>query len=125
MLRSENLRQRQEMHDVVRITLLILAAMILTACATARPKIDKEAVDDFVSVRGLEEVDKIRTDTSEGYYELNDYYGSLGHPTYRWTVNENAPLHRLDKGVSESTVSLLTSGGVSQLCAAPFDPKNP
>ena len=55
-------------------TLLFVAMLTLVACVTARPKIDKEAVDDFVSVRGLEEVDRIRTDTSEGYYELNEYY---------------------------------------------------
>jgi hypothetical protein len=44
------------------------------ACATARPQVDKEAVDDFVSVRALEEVDKIRTDSSDSYHELNEYY---------------------------------------------------
>lgn len=55
-------------------TLLFAAMLALVACATARPQIDKEAVDDFVSVRGLEEVDKIRTDTAQGYYELNEYY---------------------------------------------------
>ena len=59
---------------MVRNTVMLLAAMVLAACATARPEIDKEAIDDFVSVRGLEEVDSIRTDTSDGYYELNNYY---------------------------------------------------
>jgi D-proline reductase (dithiol) PrdB len=52
---------------------------------------------------------------------LNEYYGSLGHPPYRWTVNEDAPLHRPDKPLSACTVSLLTSGGVSQRASAPFD----
>ena len=58
----------------MRNSLALLAMLTLVACATARPQIDKEAVDDFVSVRGLEEVDKIRTDTAQGYYELNAYY---------------------------------------------------
>ena len=53
---------------------------------------------------------------------LNDYYGSMGHPPYRWTINETAPLHHLDKPLSECTVSLLTSGGVSQCAMPAFNP---
>ena len=53
---------------------------------------------------------------------LNDYYGSMGHPPYRWTINETAPLHRLDKPLSACTVSLLTSGGVSQCAMPAFNP---
>ena len=53
---------------------------------------------------------------------LNDYYGAAGHPPYQWTINESAPLHRLSKPLAESTVTLLTSGGIS-LCNMPgFDP---
>lgn len=59
---------------MMRITCLLAMALFLAACVTARPQIDKEAVEDFVSVRGLEQVDRIRTDTSEGYYELNEYF---------------------------------------------------
>ncbi len=54
---------------------------------------------------------------------LNDYYGAMGNPPYRWTVNETAPLHRLDKPLSECRVSLLTSGGVSQCAMPAFDPE--
>ena len=53
---------------------------------------------------------------------LNDYYGSLGHPAYRWTIHDEAPLHRLDRDLSACTVSLLTSGGVSQCAMPAFDP---
>ena len=53
---------------------------------------------------------------------LNDNYGSMGHPAYRWTINEEAPLHRLDRPLSECTVSLLTSGGLSQCAMPAFDP---
>lgn len=53
---------------------------------------------------------------------LNEYYGAMGNPPYRWTVNETAPLHRLDKPLSECRVSLLTSGGVSQCAMPAFDP---
>jgi hypothetical protein len=58
----------------MRIVLLFAATWILVACATARPQVDKEAVEDFVSVRALEEVDRIRSDSSDSYYELNAYY---------------------------------------------------
>lgn len=58
---------------MVRNALLLVAALAVMGCATARPEIDKEAVDDFVSVRGLEELDKIRTDQSAGFYELSEY----------------------------------------------------
>jgi len=53
---------------------------------------------------------------------LNDYYGSMGNPPYRWTINESAPLHRLSKPLTECTVSLLTSGGVSQCAMPAFNP---
>ena len=53
---------------------------------------------------------------------LNEYYGSMGNPPYRWSINETAPLHRLSKPLNECTVSLLTSGGVSQCAMPAFDP---
>ncbi|MEQ8861652.1 MAG: glycine/sarcosine/betaine reductase selenoprotein B family protein [Pseudomonadales bacterium] len=54
---------------------------------------------------------------------LNEYYRSQGNPAYRWTINDTAPLHRPDKPLSECTVSLLTSGGVSRRCELPFNPE--
>ena len=53
---------------------------------------------------------------------LNNYYRSMGNPPYRWTVNESAPLHQLNKSLKASTVSLLTSGGVSQCAMPAFNP---
>lgn len=53
---------------------------------------------------------------------LNDYYTSMGNSAYRWTVNESAPLHRVDKPLNECTISLLTSGGVSQCSMPAFNP---
>jgi D-proline reductase (dithiol) PrdB len=53
---------------------------------------------------------------------LARYYGAMGHPPYQWTINETAPLHRLEKPLRECRVTMLTSGGIS-LCSAPgFDP---
>ena len=53
---------------------------------------------------------------------LNEHYGGMGFPPYQWTVNDTAPLTRPGKPLAESTVTLLTSGGISH-CAMPgFDP---
>jgi D-proline reductase (dithiol) PrdB len=53
---------------------------------------------------------------------LSDYYGAMGHPPYRWTINDTAPLLPLPRPVNECRVTMLTSGGISQ-CALPgFDP---
>ena len=54
---------------------------------------------------------------------LNEHYGSLGFPPYKWTINETAPLHRPQKPLRESTVSILVSGGVSQCSMPAFDPQ--
>ena len=53
---------------------------------------------------------------------LNDYYRGLGNPPYRWSENSDAPLHRLDKPLSECTISMLVSGGVSKVSSPPFNP---
>jgi len=53
---------------------------------------------------------------------LNEHYRSQGNPPYRWTVNDSAPLHQLSKPLSECTVSVLTSGGVSQCAMPAFNP---
>ena len=54
--------------------------------------------------------------------ELIAHYGSLGFSEYKWTVNDTAPLHRLEKPLSECVVSILVSGGVSQCSMPGFDP---
>lgn len=53
---------------------------------------------------------------------LNEFYSSQGFVPYRWTVNESAPLQRLAKPLSECTVALLVSGGISHCAAPAFDP---
>lgn len=53
---------------------------------------------------------------------LNARYAAQGFPPYAWTVNETSPLTSLTKPVSESRVTLLTSGGVSRACDAAWDP---
>ena len=53
---------------------------------------------------------------------LNAHYKAQGFPPYRWAVNEDAPFTRLAKPLSQSTIMLLTSGGVSHRDAKPFNP---
>ena len=53
---------------------------------------------------------------------LNEHYGSMGFPSYDWTINDSAPLTRASKPLSECRVSLLTSGGVSHCAMPAFDP---
>ena len=53
---------------------------------------------------------------------LASYYGSMGHPAYRWTVNEDAPFTRLTKPINECRVTLLTSGGMSMCSMPAWDP---
>jgi len=57
------------------MTVLLLMTVSLTACAAqSGPEPEREAVQDFVAVRNLEEVDKINTDTSDSWQELNAHY---------------------------------------------------
>ena len=53
---------------------------------------------------------------------LNRHYGSLGFPPYQWTINETAPLARLQKALDQCRVTLLTSGGVSHCTMPNFNP---
>lgn len=53
---------------------------------------------------------------------LNRHYGAQGHPSYEWTINTTVTSHQLTKPLNECTVSLLTSGGVSQCSMPAFNP---
>ncbi len=52
---------------------------------------------------------------------LNEKYGSMGFPPYKWSVNETAPWTPLAKPLSDCTIALLVSGGISHCAATPFD----
>lgn len=54
--------------------------------------------------------------------ELNKHYGSMGFPAYEWTENETAPITRAGKPISESRVTMLTSGGISHCTMPGFNP---
>ncbi len=54
--------------------------------------------------------------------ELNKHYGSMGFPAYEWTLNETAPIIRPGKPISESRVTMLTSGGISHCTMPGFNP---
>ncbi len=53
---------------------------------------------------------------------LNEFYRTQGFPPYQWTINQSAPLTPMRKALSECTIAMLTSGGVSRCDTAPFNP---
>lgn len=53
---------------------LMIALVAMSACATTQPEVDKASVEDFIAVRELPQLDRIRTDSTDGWYELNNYY---------------------------------------------------
>jgi D-proline reductase (dithiol) PrdB len=56
------------------------------------------------------------------YIDLIDRtYQAKGYPQYAWSRNEDAPLTALRKHLRQSTVGLLTSGGISYKTAEPFE----
>ena len=59
----------------MRGLLLLLLGTVLSACAgTREPPPDVVAVEDFIEVTGLEELDRIRTDRMSDFDELNPRY---------------------------------------------------
>lgn len=52
---------------------------------------------------------------------LNEKYGAMGFPPYKWSVHDDAPWTPLTKPLSECTVAMLVSGGISHCSAVPFD----
>ena len=53
------------------------AAMLVSGCATqerAATQDEEQAIRDYILVRGLEEVDRIRSSNSDSWDELDDYF---------------------------------------------------
>lgn len=53
---------------------------------------------------------------------LNEKYGAMGFPPYKWSEHDDAPWTPLTEPLSECTVAMLVSGGISHRSAMPFDP---
>ncbi|MDD9904454.1 MAG: glycine/sarcosine/betaine reductase selenoprotein B family protein [Rhodospirillaceae bacterium] len=53
---------------------------------------------------------------------LNEKYGAMGFPPYKWSVHDSAPWTPLTKPLANCTVAMLVSGGISHCSAVPFDP---
>lgn len=53
---------------------------------------------------------------------LADFYGAQGHPPYRWSVHDDAPLTPLKKPLRACRVTILTSGGISTCTAPAWNP---
>lgn len=53
---------------------------------------------------------------------LNEKYGAMGFPPYKWSQYDDAPWTPLAIPLADCTVGMLVSGGISHCSAAPFDP---
>ncbi len=54
-----------------------VAAMLLPGCATQERAVtqdEEQAIRDYILVRGLEEVDRIRSSNSDSWDELDEYF---------------------------------------------------
>ena len=61
----------------MRINLLLTTLLGISACAIQHPYFDRQEVEDFISVRGLEEIEYIVTSTNsftDVSRQLNDYH---------------------------------------------------
>ena len=58
----------------IALMIALIALVAMSACATTQPEVDKASVEDFIAVRELPQLDRIRTDSTDGWYELNEYY---------------------------------------------------
>ena len=64
-------------HAGIKMVAGLFAAIVLSSCAAtdATPGNDKEqAIRDFVAVRQLAEIDRIRTDRNDSYQELDPHF---------------------------------------------------
>ena len=53
---------------------------------------------------------------------LNEKYGAMGFPPYKWSVHDTAPWTPMNKDLTDCTVAMLVSGGISHSSAIPFNP---
>ncbi len=57
--------------------ILTAAAMLLSGCATQERAVtqdEEQAIRDYILVRGLEEVDRMRSSRSDSWDELNEFF---------------------------------------------------
>ncbi len=62
-------------------TALLIAALLLSACATGYNPQEVEAVRDYIAANDLQEVDRIRRNDNLSYTYINDYFVTM--PTRR------------------------------------------
>ena len=53
---------------------------------------------------------------------LNEKYGAVGFPPYKWSVHDTAPWLPMNKDLTDCAVAMLVSGGISHSSAIPFNP---
>lgn len=62
------------MRSTTLLILILILSLLMTACATTRPSLDRQAIEDFIKVRQLQAVDSIRTESGDSFTDLNDWY---------------------------------------------------
>ena len=78
---------------------LTVAAMLLSGCATQERAVtqdEEQAIRDYILVRGLEEVDRMRSSNSDGWDELDEYFIIYDTRRNKYLVEFNRACYELN-----------------------------
>ncbi len=76
------------------------AAMLLSGCATQEKAVtqdEEQAIRDYILVRGLEEVDRMRSSNSDSWDELDEYFIIYDTRRNTYLVEFNRACHELNE----------------------------
>ncbi len=76
------------------------AAMLVSGCATQERAVtqdEEQAIRDYILVRGLEEVDRIRSSNSDSWDELDDYFIIYDTRRSAYLVEFNRACYKLNE----------------------------
>ena len=79
---------------------LTAAAMLLSGCATQEKAVtqdEEQAIRDYILVRGLEEVDRMRSSNSDSWDELDEYFIIYDTRRNTYLVEFNRACHELNE----------------------------
>ncbi len=79
---------------------LTAAAMLLSGCATQEKAVtqdEEQAIRDYILVRGLEEVDRMRSSNSDSWDELDEHFVIYDTRRNTYLVEFNRACHELNE----------------------------
>ncbi len=79
---------------------LTAAAMLVSGCATQERAVtqdEEQAIRDYILVRGLEEVDRMRSSNSDSWDELDEYFIIYDTRRNTYLVEFNRACHELNE----------------------------